>query len=339
MKLRPDQLDNHAQKNLLPVYLISGDVPLIQQEVCDKLRGAANSQGYTERELFSVEKGFDWNNLIQSASSISLFGDRKIIELRMPTGKPGDAGSKALQAYLVDPSPDNILIITTGKLDAASQRGKWFKTIDKMGAFIPIWPVDAKQLPQWVNQRMRSIGLEPVRQAVQVLAERVEGNLLAASQEIEKLHVLKGNGPISAKDIEFSVADSARYDVFGLVDAALEGNAQRSLKILDGLKDEGTDATVVLWAFTRELRTLYAMTQQKEKGIAIGKIIQEYRIWQNRKKPVEACLQRNNSQLLGQLIQKATEVDHSIKGLKTASPWDGLRDIALGLSGIHLTGV
>ena len=325
-----------TQKNLLLVYIISGDVPLIQQEVCDKLRAAAKKQDYTEREIFSVEKGFDWNNLTQSASNISLFGDRKIIELRMPTGKPGDAGSKALQAYLSQPSPDNLLLIITGKIDAATQRGKWFKSIDKVGAFIPIWPVDVKQLPQWINQRMRGIGLEPDRLAVQVLAERVEGNLLAASQEIEKLHTLKGSGPITAEDIQQSVADSARYNVFGLVDAALEGNAPRSLRMLAGLKEEGTDATVVLWALARELRTLYAMTLQKEKGIAIGKVLQEYRIWQNRKKPVEACLQRNNSQLLGQLIQKATEVDHSIKGLKKTSPWDGLRDIALGLSGIQV---
>jgi len=336
MKLRPDQLNEHLKKNLQPVYLVSGDIPLIQQEVCDKLRAAAKTQGFSEREIFTVEKGFEWNNLIDSASSISLFGDKKVIELRMPTGKPGDAGSKALQAYLKNPSPENILLVITGKLDGASQRGKWFKTIEKEGAFIQIWPIDVKQLPQWINQRMRNAGLEPDRHAVQLLVDRVEGNLLAASQEIEKLTILLGKGPVTANDIKQSVASSARYDVFGLVDAALEGDAKRSLKMLNGLKEEGTDATIVLWAFARELRTLYAMTLQKEKGIAVGRILQEYRIWQNRKRPVEACLNRNNSKLLGQLIQQATDVDHSIKGLKKASPWEGLQSIALGLSGVHI---
>lgn len=336
MKLRPDQLEDHAHRNLLPVYLVSGDVPLIQQEVCDELRIAAKTQGYTEKEVFSAEKGFDWNNLLQSASSISLFGEKKIIELRIPSGKPGDTGSKAIQAYLANPSPENILLLITGKLDSGMQRSKWFKSIDKIGAFIQIWPVDAKQLPRWIHQRMHAAGLEPERQAAQILAEKVEGNLLAASQEIEKLQILKGSGPVSVEDIQHSVSSSARYDVFSLVDSALEGNAPRSLTILSRLKDEGTDATVVLWAFARELRTLYAMTLQKEKGIAVGRILQEYRIWQNRKGPVEACLNRQNSLLLGQLIQQAADVDHRIKGLKKASPWDGLRDIALNLSGVYI---
>ena len=218
MKLRADQLKDHVKKPLQPIYIISGDVPLLVQEATDAIRQAARQQGFTERELLHQEAGFDWNYVIESASSMSLFGDKKILELRLGNQKPNDAGKKVLTQYSENPSPDTLLLVITDKLDSAVQRAKWFKSLEAAAVWIQIWPVDAKQLPQWIQRRMMQSGLTPQQEAVSLIAERVEGNLLAASQEIEKLRLLYGETSIDVTMVQDAVADSARFDVFSLVD-------------------------------------------------------------------------------------------------------------------------
>lgn len=336
MKVRADQLKAHVSKPLQPIYIVSGDTPLLVQEATDAIRQAARKQGFTERELLHQEAGFDWNYVLESAASLSLFGDKKILELRLGSQKPNDAGKKVLVEYAGNPSPDTLLLVITDKLDSSVQRAKWFKSLEAAAVWIQIWPVDAKQLPQWIQRRMLDAGLKPDPDATSLIAERVEGNLLAAAQEIEKLRLLFGETTISAAMVQEAVADSARFDIFSLVDTALQGQTEKALRMLNGLKAEGTDATVVLWALSREIRSLASMRQQTEKGIPVGKVMQEYRVWANRKVAIQSALQKIPLKVLQQLLQQASQIDLAIKGSGKFSPWDGLNVILLRLSGARV---
>lgn len=220
MRLRADQLTAQLKKQLLPVYLVSGDEPLLVQEACDAIRAGAREAGCSEREVMHVDGKFKWDQLLASSAEMSLFAERKLIELRVPSGKPGAEGSKALVQYLAQPSPDNILLIVAGKIDKASTNSKWFKTIDKAGAVTQLWPIEARELPRWLQQRCGQLGLEIDQDALLMLGDRVEGNLLAAVQEIEKLRLITKGQRITAEDISDSVADNARYNLFALIDSA-----------------------------------------------------------------------------------------------------------------------
>lgn len=215
MKIRLDQLKIQLQKTLAPIYFVSGDEPFQVGEACQLIREQARAQGVTEREVFHVDRSFDWNQLTASAGAMSLFAERKLIEVQLPTGKPGDAGAKALVAYAEQAAEENILLVISGKLEAAQQRSKWYKALDKVGAMLAIWPIDAAQLPQWIRQRLQLRGLKPTPEAVALLADRVEGNLLAADQEMEKLLLLNGAGDVDAEQVMEAVSDSARFDAFG----------------------------------------------------------------------------------------------------------------------------
>lgn len=226
-KLRPEQLSSALQKQLAPIYLISGDEPLLVQEACDQIRSSARQQGFNERVLYHGDKSFDWSQLLSEANSLSLFADRKILELRIDNGKPGDAGSKALVEYASQPSEDNLLLIVTPKLDGNAQRSKWFKALDKVGVTVQIWPINEQQLPHWLEQRLRTAGLNADRDTISLLAAQVEGNLLAAAQEVEKLKLLAPEGQVTPEMVSGMVTDSARYDVFSLIDKALHGDSRR----------------------------------------------------------------------------------------------------------------
>ena len=332
MRLRPDQLPQNLSKGLLPVYIVSGDETLLVQECCDAIRLNCRQQGFS-REVLHVESGFDWNELLASASAMSLFAQRQLIELRMPTGKPGDAGGKALTEYAANASPDNVLLIICNKLDSASTRTKWYKNIDSAGAAIQCWPIDAKQLPRWISQRLNQVGLKANSDAIQMLAERVEGNLLAAVQEIEKLRLFTESDVIDAATVAAAVADNARYDVFGLVDRVLEGDAAGSIKILHGLKAEGTEPPVVLWALSRELRTLSQCAEQVQQGNGIERVLQSLRVWDKRKPLTKNALRRLNVKQLRQLIKLANQIDQSIKGMVKHQSWDLLEQLVLALAG------
>jgi len=332
-KLRPEQLGGALRKSLAPVYLVSGDDPLLVQEACDNIRQAARKAGFTERERHHVDAKFDWDQLLTSANSLSLFAERKILELRIDNGKPGTEGGKALMSYCANPSEDNLLLIVTPKIDGSSQRSKWFKTVEKTGAFIQIWPITVQQLPRWIDQRLQQAGLSASREAIDLLAARVEGNLLAASQEIEKLKLLVPDGQVDAEAIAGMVADSARYDVFTLTDKALHGDARAAVKTLHGLKGEGTDATVVLWALAREIRTLSQMAHNLQQGQSFDRAARSAGVWDKRKPLVNNALRRLKLAQLHTLIRKANAIDKAIKGLRNAEPWDELLDLTLNLSG------
>lgn len=338
MKLRLEQLDSHLKKPLAPIYLVHGEEPLQAGEAADAIRAAARAQGFEDRELFHVEAGFDWGQLASAADSMSLFGGRRILELRLPTGKPGDAGAKALSAYAARPPHDTVLLVLSGKLDSAQQRSKWYRALEEAGVAVPVWPVDAARLPRWLEARMQARGMQPDPAAVALLAERVEGNLLAADQEIEKLRLLHGSGLVDAAAVAAAVSDSARFDVFALVDAALQGDAERTARILQGLREEGQEPVLILWALARELRQGLAIAEAVARGTPVDAAMTRQRVWDKRKDLVRGALKRHRLPAWQALLRRAGTVDRVIKGAQPGRPWDELLQLSLGLAGVRLFG-
>jgi len=340
MKLSPAQLAKHLQGSLAPVYVVCGDEHLLCQEACDAIRQATRGQGFSERQVFNVETGFDWGQLIEAGASLSLFAEKRLIELRIPNGKPGDKGAAALLDYLARPAEDTVLLISLPKLDGSTQKTKWAKALidGKDVQFVQIWPVDAAQLPQWIRQRLAQAGLAADREAVEMIAARVEGNLLAAAQEIEKLKLLAEGGQINAETVQAAVADSARYDVFGLIDACLHGHASHALHMLEGLRGEGIEPPVILWALARELRLLAGIAQQYAQGLPLEKAFAQARppVWDKRRPLVSKALQRHSAQRWNQLLMDAQRIDAQIKGQAEGNPWTGLADLCLQLAGTRI---
>lgn len=337
MKLSPAQLDKHLRGALAPVYAVSGDEPLLCQEACDAIRQAARQQGFDERQVFHAEASFDWGQLIEAGASLSLFSSRRLIELRIPNGKPGDKGSAALLEYLERPPEDNLLLISLPKLDGSTQKTKWAKALIE-GAhaqFVQVWPIEAAQLPQWITQRLARAGLAAAPDAVELIAARVEGNLLAAAQEIEKLKLLAEGGQVSVDTVQAAVADSARYDVFGLIDAALAGQATHSLRMLEGLRGEGVEPPVLLWALARELRTLDFLARQQALGVPLERAfgLVKPRVWDKRKPLLGKALQRRAANQWSPLLLQAQEIDAQVKGQAAGDPWAGLATLCLALAG------
>ena len=337
MKLSPAQLGKHLQGSLAPVYVVSGDEHLLCQEACDAIRAACRQQAFSERQVLSVESGFDWGQLLEAGANLSLFAERRLLELRIPSGKPGDKGAAALLHYLARPAEDTVLLISLPKLDGSTQKTKWAKALidGKDVQFLQVWPVDAAQLPQWIRQRLSQAGLAADQEAVELIAARVEGNLLAAAQEIEKLKLLAEDGRVTADTVQAAVADSARYDVFGLIDAALQGHPEHSLRMLEGLRGEGIEAPVILWALARELRLLANIAQQYAQGVPLERAFSQARppVWDKRRPLVSKALQRHDVAGWQRLLRAAQLIDEQIKGQAEGDPWIGLSNLCLQLSG------
>lgn len=334
MRLYPEKLAGQLQQQLLPVYLISGDEPLLVQECSDQVRQAARNAGCTDREVIDAgAPGFNWSDMLASASSMSLFADRKLVELRLPSGKPGAEGSKVLQEYLeISGSGDDVLLIVAGKIDKQSTNSKWYKALDAAGATLQIWPVDAKDLPRWLQQRVRAAGMHIDNDALQLLCDRVEGNLLAAVQEVEKLKLLADDGEITVHTVTASVSNNARYNLFGMTDNALQGKAAISLKMLHGLRGEGTEPAVALWALLREIRTLHQARTAVDGGQSPQQALTALRVWKNRMSLMQAALSRHNTTSLVDLLDQAARVDGSIKGYAGGKPWDHLDRLVVTLA-------
>ncbi len=330
MKLRPEQLQGHLKKGLAPVYLLSGDEPLLLQEAADQVIQAARNAGFEERAIFTVESGFHWSTLQEEGAALSLFAEKKMIDLRLPTGKPGKEGGAALVEWCQRPPEEKVLLIRSGKLDGAVQRAKWFKAIEQAGVVVQIWPLELRQIPNWIMQRMRGAGLDATPGAAALIAERVEGNLLAAVQEVEKLSLLSEPGqPIDEAMALHLVADSARFDPFQLADAMLAGERARALRILHGLREEGTAIQVVLWAIVRDLRELAAVGS--ESNLARHKPL-EYipaPLWKRRMPLLGAILRRLRPRQIQQLVKRAGEIDRAGKGMAESDPWIGLETLVV----------
>ncbi len=332
MKLASDKLNAHLRAALAPVYLIAGDEPLQREEAADAVRAAARARGYTEREIFFAERGFDWNQLGRAAANLSLFASRRILELRLPTGKPGDDGAQALSAYAQAPAPDTVLMVISARLERGG--GQWGAALERAGVLLQVWPVEAQALPEWIEGRMRTRGLQPTPEAAAFIAARVEGNLLAAAQEIEKLQLLQGEGAVDIATAEAAVADSARYDAFKLVDAALAGEGARVARILDGLRQEGTEPPVILGALNYVLRDLATKAWQIEAGTPAAQVLATG--WPQRRPLIQQALKRGRARDWQRLLQRAARIDLVIKGRLPGRAWDELLDLSEGLAGLRL---
>ncbi|WP_423681374.1 MULTISPECIES: DNA polymerase III subunit delta [unclassified Undibacterium] len=333
MQLRFDALDGHLAKTLAPLYVITSDEHLLALEAADKVRRAAKAQGFYEREILTVERSFKWGALLAANQSQSLFGDKKLIDLRIPTGKPGKDGGQALQDYVAHLSPDNLTLITLPKLDWATQKAAWVSSLQQAAVYIDIPLVERNQLPNWISQRLALQQQSADRQSLDFIADRVEGNLLAAHQEIQKLALLHPAGKLSFEQIHDAVLNVARYDVFKLNEAMLAGDVARLSRMLNGLKGEGEALPLVLWAMAEEIRTLLKLKSGMQQGRPLSALLKEYRIWGPREKLMDPALRRVSLQTLQTALQEASQVDKMVKGLRAKAfagdAWDALLQLGL----------
>lgn len=332
MRANANDLARHLKQGIKAVYIVSGDEPLQSNEALDLIRATARDQDFSSRVVLDVTTGFDWNLLAAEADSLSLFSEKKIIDLRILNGKPGREGGAALTAYCNNLPVDTVLLVSLPKLDRNQQGSKWLKALEGAGLHIQVWPIDRGQLPRWISQRMQTAGLKADRDVAEILSDRVEGNLLAANQEIEKLLLLFGEGNITAEQLTGSVADSARYDVFTLVDNVLAGKAGKGLHILAGLRAEGIASSIVLWALAREIRSLVTLAQQVASGISPQQAVAHSGVWAKRQPLVQMALQRLRPQQLLKLLGHCHTCDLSIKGAELKDPWLQLEQIVFRLS-------
>lgn len=338
MRLRSDQLDNHLQKSsLAPIYFVSGDEPLQKLECVDQLRMSARAQGYDERLVFNVDKSFDWNSINDASANLSLFASRRIIELRMNSPKPGKEGGKVLLEYAQQLNEDNLLIISSDKLDKSAQNNKWVKAIEKIGVLIQVWPVSPAQLPGWIQNRLQSKQKSITLDAARLVALRVEGNLLAAQQEIDKLILLIEKDDIDTEDVIAAVADSSRYDVFDLIDSAFLGNANRTLHMLQGLRNEGTEPMALFGAWMWEFRRLCSIAHQYESGSNLESLFKSYRIWDQKKRSMNAVLQRHSGQSFDKLLRFCATIDRTLKSSRREQAWDQFNTLLLAIAGVNTT--
>lgn len=317
MKLNPNQLANHLAKQLPKISWLSGDEPLQLLEAADAIRAAARKQGLEERQVFDVSGNFNWNSLLEAGASLSLFGGSKLIEVRLTTNKLGREGGEVIRKICADlaNSPD-IYLFTSPKLESSQTRSAWYKALDQAGIVMQVWPLAANQLAGWVAARANSAGLNLQPAAAQLLAEKVEGNLLAAVQEIEKLKLFASetnSTEISPEELIQLTEDASRFNLFDLSDACLAGNPQRSIRILHSLQSEGTESTLLLWVLTRELRQLYNLSQAFNQGIHPSQAYKQLGIWQNKQQLYAQAVRRLSLAKLTQLINLAQQTDLSIK--------------------------
>ena len=341
MQVRADQLASHLQKGLRTIYTVWGDEPLLAQEAGDAIRAAARAAGCTERQVHTVAGAhFDWSGLLGASQAMSLFSDKQLIEIRIPSGKPGTEGSKALQAYCETLSDDVVTLVQLPKLDRQQQSAAWFTALDGAGVTVRVDPVERKALPQWIAQRLaaqqqRVQGGEPGQQTLAFFSDRIEGNLLAAHQEIQKLGLLYPAGELSFEQIEAAVLNVARYDVFKLGGAVLAGQVARALRMLEGLQAEGEAAVLVHWTLAADILGLKRVKDAVSAGRPLPMALREARAWGAKERLFERAVPLLTDSAIAQLVDAAQVCDGLVKGLKhpdwPLEPWEGLKRLVLML--------
>ena len=332
MQLKGEQLSAHLERTLKPVYLVYGDEPLLVIEAGDEIRAAARRQGFDEREVLSAVSGFDWNQLTMAASNLSLFGGKKLIDLRIPTGKPGREGGAAIQDYCRRCGPDTLLLVTLPALDWKDEKAAWVAALAEAGVAIKLNAPPLAELPAWIAGRLRRQGQSADNEALTFIAERVEGNLLAAQQEIRKLGLLYPEGKLSLADVRDAVLDVARFDLDTLREALLAGDAARICRTLEGLRQEGEALPLVLWAITEEVRALAQIRSGMDKGQPADLLLRDARVWGPRQAPMKRCLNRiSTTQAQGALAQ-AGKIDRIIKGIAGGDAWNEFLRLGLSLT-------
>jgi DNA polymerase-3 subunit delta len=344
MQLALPQLQAHLQKGLRSLYTLHGDEALLVQEAADAIRAAARQQGYTERSVHVVTGAhFDWSEVLAAGGSMSLFADRQILEIRVPTGKPGKDGSLMIQqlAQSAEGNDSTLTLFVLPRLDSATKKGAWFGALEQFGVSLQIDSLDRTQLPQWIAQRLKlqnqSVASgQDGQNCLQFFADRVEGNLLAAHQEIQKLALLYPAGELTQTQVESAVSNVARYDVFKLSEAVLAGQVARVQRMLDGLQAEGEAAVLVHYTLAEDIRALKRVKDAMSEGRPLPMALREQRIWGAREKLFERVLPKLSTARLAQLLKNAHQVDGIVKGLKVADwpadPWQALQRLALRVS-------
>lgn len=333
MLLKPHQLGAQLRRDLQPLYWLSGDEPLLLQEAADQVRAACRNAGFVDREVMEVDRGFDWLRFRHATDNLSLFGDRRRIELRLNEVTPDDVGRQALLDYLEDRPADLVVIITGPRLEAATLKTKWFKAIESAAVVVQIWPLSRQELPEWLTARLRSVGLDADGAAVQTLVERVEGNLLAAAQEVEKLRLMLPTDTrrVGVEAIQDAVADSARFSVFQLVDAVLLGDARRGIRVLNGLRSEGVQPLQVVGALTHEFLRLSGLCEAVAAGQSVNAVVEAAHLPYPRRAVVTRALQRLQAPRVYRQFDRLRQADQRVKGLRSGDPWRDLIDVARDL--------
>jgi DNA polymerase-3 subunit delta len=330
MQLRAEELERHLSRSLAALYVIHGDEPLQSLEAADAIRAAARAKGYAEREVLAVERGFDWNQLAASGASLSLFCSKKLIELRIPGGKPGTEGAAAIVQHCSAPPPDTLTVVTLPRLDRRGRETAWFRALTQTGVLINTLQVERAQLPRWIAARLARQKQSADRETLQFVADSVEGNLLAAHQEIQKLGLLFPPGELAFDPVRSAVLNVARYDALDLNEAMLSGDKARLARVLDGLKSEGEAPPKILWVLAGEIRAVAKVQAGMASGEDLQQLYRDNRVWGGaRQQLVTEAARRLKSAALGQALRHAARIDRTVKGLARGDVWDELLQLCL----------
>ncbi len=336
MQIDSDRLPELLRKGLVPVYLVCGDEPLLVDECCEAIRDAARAADYAERHVTIVGSGFDWNDLLLSTQSLSLFSRARLLEVRVPSGKPGEHGARILSQLAARPPADTILLVVTGKLDKQAREGGWAKSLEQAGALVTVRSLDAQHLPGWIEHRMALRGLHAEPGVADLLAYHMEGNPLAAAQEVDKLALLYGDGMVRTADLENFLADNTRFTVYGLADTCLEGDGRLAIRILESLRTEGVEPILVLWALAREARNMAQIAAQIAQGRPESGVFQTHRIWASRRSLVTKALRRFRPVQWQVMLVRAARIDRIIKGRAEGDAWTDIESLVLALCGVRV---
>ncbi len=329
MRIKPEQLQTHLKKNIAPLYTLFGNEPFLIMEACDLIRKHCHHQGYHARQVFTVGQHFSWPDLMHASNSLSLFEERKIIDIRIPSGKPGREGSKALESYCQTLPDDTVTLITLPKIDKSSQSTKWFKTLEQKGLMLAIYPVERAQLPRWIQHRLSLQQQKADTNTLQFFADKVEGNLLAAYQEIQKLELLYPPGTLTFEQVKDAVLNVTRYDVYKLSDALVTANMARYTRILSGLQEEGIAAPLITAVLTDQIRTLITICKGMQAHQPIAQIMKNTRLWGDRQNIMLSLAKRLGLQSLTLILLHIAKIDQISKGVTQGDVWNELSRLGL----------
>jgi DNA polymerase-3 subunit delta len=333
-----EQLARHLERQLASLYVVHGEEPLLALEAADRIRASAKRKGFVEREVLLAEPGFEWRQLRASGASLSLFATQRLLEVRVPGSGPGVEGAEALAAHAGALPPDTVTLVTFGKLDGKARKSAWFTALEAAGVAVQAQRITAERLPQWLAGRLGAQGHEADRETLEFIAARVEGNLMAAHQEVLKLALLMPPGRLQLEDVRAAVVDVARYDAFDLGPAVLRGERAHFVRMLDGLQAEGTGVPLVLWALAAEARAMLAIRTATARGVPTSQAVRDAQVWGERQGLIQQALRRHETRALEAALAHAARIDRIAKGVAPGAAWDELRTLGLTLAGATRTG-
>lgn len=330
MNVRPDQLSATLTDKVFPLYFVCGDEPLQQMEAGDAIRRFLRTQDYIEREVLDIDANFDWQRFTDETATMSLFAQRRILELRLPSTKPGRQGGQIIKAYCQHPVEDIVVLVNAGRVDASTKKSAWFKAIEQSAMVVQCWQVKAEKLPAWVKQRFLQAGMQPDTDVVSYVCQHIEGNLLAAAQEIDKLLLLIGPGKIHYSDVAEAMTRQSRYSLFELMDMILKGNQPRVIRIVDGLKAEGMEPLLINSMLVKDIRLL---AKAAEDISSADSLLRRSGIWASRAVLFKSCLQRHSARFFQAMIKRCARIDQASKGLVQANVWDEIMGMSFHIAG------